>query len=323
MRTTPVPATPAEPPSSKVAIVAALGANLAIAIIKFVAAAFTGSSAMVAEGIHSVVDTANEWLLLLGLRQSQRPASEKRPFGYGKELYFWSFIVSICIFAIGGGISMYEGIEHLRHPVPPGEPTWNYVVLGVAFLFDGASFLVARRTFNAHRGQRRFWAAFRGSKDPSVFVVLFEDAADLLGLLVAFLGVFLGHQLQNPYLDGVASLLIGVILVIVAGLLLRENKSLLLGEPAEAALLEQVTQLVQADAAVVSTATPLSSYLSPHDILLVLRVEFQPQLPAIELSQAIERLQAAVQAQYTDIQHLFIEPMTPSHPEQAQPVTAV
>lgn len=302
---------------------AALGANLAIAIIKFVAAAFTGSSAMVAEGIHSVVDTANEWLLLLGLRQSQRPASEKRPFGYGKELYFWSFIVSICIFAIGGGISMYEGIEHLRHPVPPGEPTWNYVVLGVAFLFDGASFLVARRMFNAYRGQRRFWAAFRGSKDPSVFVVLFEDAADLLGLLVAFLGVFLGHQLQNPYLDGVASLLIGVILVVVAGLLLRENKSLLLGEPAEAALLEQVTQVVLSDEAVVSTAAPLSSYLSPHDILLVLRVEFQPQLPALELSQAIERLQAAIQARHADIRHLFIEPMTPPRPEAARPAPAV
>ncbi|WP_139924901.1 cation diffusion facilitator family transporter [Hymenobacter sp. DG01] len=305
------PAAPAAPPSSKVAIVAALAANLAIAVIKFVAAAFTGSSAMVAEGIHSLVDTANEWLLLLGLHRSQRPASEKRPFGYGKELYFWSFIVAICIFAIGGGISMYEGIEHLRHPVPPGEPTWNYVVLGVAFLFDGASFLVARRTFNAQRGRRRFWAAFRGSKDPSVFVVLFEDAADLLGLLVAFLGVFLGHQLQNPYLDGVASVLIGLMLVVVAGLLLRENKSLLLGEPAEAELLENICHLVQADAAVVSTAAPLSSYLSPHDILLVLQVEFQPHLLAPELSAAISRLQAMVQARYPDIGHLFIQPMGP------------
>ncbi|GGG44841.1 cation transporter [Hymenobacter glacieicola] len=292
---------------------AALGANLAIAIIKFVAASFTGSSAMVAEGIHSLVDTANEWLLLLGLHKSQRPASDKRPFGYGRELYFWSFIVSICIFAIGGGISIYEGIEHLRHPAPLGEPTWNYVVLGVAFLFDGASFLLARRTFNAQRGRQPFWPAFRGSKDPSIFVVLFEDAADLLGLFVAFLGVFLSHQFQNPALDGVASLLIGVILVVVAGLLLRENKSLLLGEPAESALLLQITTLVEADPAVVGTAAPLSSYLSPHDMLLVVPVEFQPHLLATQVSEAIQRLQTTIQQQHTDVRHLFIQPVTRPH----------
>ena len=304
----------AEQPSSKVAIVAALGANLAIAIIKFVAAGFTGSSAMLAEGIHSVVDTANEFLLLLGLRKSQRPAHAGRPFGYGKELYFWSFIVAICIFAIGGGISIYEGIEHLRHPPPLQDPTWNYVVLGLAFLFDGASFLVARRTFNAQRNGRSFWVSFRGSKDPSVFVVLFEDAADLLGLFVAFLGVFLSHYFQSPHLDGVASLLIGVILVVVAGLLLRENKSLLLGEPADAGMLHDIAALVTADAAVVATGAPLSSYLSPHEILLVLRVEFQPELPAAELPVAISRLEAAIQTRYPDIRHLFVQPSVVQQP---------
>ncbi|MDF7812783.1 cation diffusion facilitator family transporter [Hymenobacter sp. YC55] len=309
MSNAPVPtATTAEPPSSKVAIVAALAANLAIAIIKFVAAGFTGSSAMLAEGIHSVVDTANEWLLLLGLRKSQRPAHEGRPFGYGRELYFWSFIVSICIFAIGGGISVYEGIEHLRHPAPMGNPMWNYVVLGLAFLFDGASFLVARRTFNAQRKGRSFWRTFRSSKDPSTFVVLFEDAADLLGLMVAFLGVFLSHYFNNPSLDGVASLLIGVILLVVAGLLLRENKSLLLGEPAEATMLQDVTTLVNADAAVVATDTPLSSYLSPHEILLVLRVEFQPTLTATQLTEAVGRLESTVQERYPDVRHVFVEP---------------
>jgi cation diffusion facilitator family transporter len=288
--------------------VAALGANLAIAIIKFVAAAFTGSSAMLAEGIHSVVDTANEWLLLLGLRRSQREASEKRPFGYGRELYFWSFIVSVCIFAIGGGISMYEGIEHVRHPSALTDPTWNYWVLGIAFLFDGASFLVARRTFNAQRGSRSFWAAFRGSKDPSIFVVLFEDAADLLGLLVAFLGVFLSHQLNNPVLDGVASLLIGVVLLVVAGLLLRENKSLLLGEPAEPFLLEGVAAMARADKDVLDTDTPMSSHLSPHEILVVLRIEFQPNLLTVELTEAVQRLQNLIRQEYPDIRHLFIEP---------------
>ncbi|WP_167855642.1 cation diffusion facilitator family transporter [Hymenobacter fodinae] len=320
MNTEPTPATTTtEPPSSKVAIVTALGANLAIAVIKFVAAAFTGSSAMLAEGIHSVVDTANEWLLLLGLRSSQRPASAKRPFGYGKELYFWSFIVAICIFAIGGGISIYEGIQHLHDPGPLKDPTWNYVVLGLAFLFDGASFLVARRTFNAQRGRKSFWQAFRGSKDPSIFVVLFEDAADLLGLLVAFLGVFLSHYFQNPYLDGVASLLIGGILLVVAALLLRENKSLLLGEPAEHALLQNVKALARADSAVVATDTPMSSYLSPHEILMVLRVEFRPNLCTADLTEAVQRLQRSIQHQYPDVRHLFIEPTAQvrAHPEAA------
>lgn len=169
-----MPDNPAAPPESKTAIVAALVANLGIAAIKFVAAWFTGSSAMLSEGIHSLVDTANEWLLLLGLRRSQQPADAARPFGYGKELYFWAFVVAVFIFALGGGLSLYEGIEHLRHPEPLRSPVWNYVVLGLAFCFDGYSFWVGRRAFNAQRGKQPFWRAFRRSKDPSIFVVLFE-----------------------------------------------------------------------------------------------------------------------------------------------------
>jgi cation diffusion facilitator family transporter len=304
-RATSVPDT--DQPQSKTAIVAALAANFAIAAIKFVAAWFTGSSAMLSEGIHSLVDTANEWLLLLGLRASQQPASERRPFGYGRELYFWAFMVAVFIFAIGGGLSLYEGYEHLRHPAPLGDPTWNYVVLGLAFCFDGASFLVARRTFNAQRGQRPFWKAFRDSKDPSIFVVLFEDASDLLGLLIAFLGVFLSHWLNMPILDGVASLLIGLLLLVVAGLLLRETKSLLLGEPAEEALLTKITGLANAEPSIVRTAAPLSSYLSPHEILVVLPAEFAPDLPAAQLTQIIERLRAAIKAAHPDVRHVFIQ----------------
>jgi cation diffusion facilitator family transporter len=306
-RATSVPDT--DQPQSKTAIVAALAANFAIAAIKFVAAWFTGSSAMLSEGIHSLVDTANEWLLLLGLRASQQPASERRPFGYGRELYFWAFMVAVFIFAIGGGLSLYEGYEHLRHPAPLGDPTWNYVVLGLAFCFDGASFLVARRTFNAQRGQRPFWKAFRDSKDPSIFVVLFEDASDLLGLLIAFLGVFLSHWLNMPILDGVASLLIGLLLLVVAGLLLRETKSLLLGEPAEEALLTKITGLANAEPSIVRTAAPLSSYLSPHEILVVLPAEFAPDLPAAQLTQIIERLRAAIKAAHPDVRHVFIQPV--------------
>jgi cation diffusion facilitator family transporter len=297
-----------EEPQSKTAIMAALAANLGIAAIKFVASWFTGSSAMLAEGIHSLVDTVNEWLLLLGLRKSQQPATERRPFGFGRELYFWSFMVAIFIFSIGGGLSLYEGIEHFRHPTPLQDPTWNYVVLGLAFCFDGASFLVARRTFNAQRGRQTFWAAFRDSKDPSTFVVLFEDASDLLGLIIAFLGVFLSHLLHKPALDGVASILIGLLLLVVAWLLLRETKSLLMGEVAAPAMLAQLTALVRAEESVVNTAPPLSSYLSPHELLIVLRVEFDAELPAAQLTQTVERIHASVQHAFPDVQHLFIEP---------------
>jgi cation diffusion facilitator family transporter len=297
-------------PQSKTAIVAALAANLGIAIIKFVAAWFTGSSAMLSEGIHSLVDTANEWLLLLGLRASKQPASQGRPFGYGRELYFWAFMVAVFIFAIGGGLSLYEGYEHLLHPAPLGNPTWNYVVLAVAFALDGSSFLVARRTFNAQRGKQPFWAAFRASKDPSIFVVLFEDASDLLGLLIAFLGVFLSHWLKRPELDGVASLLIGLLLLVVAGLLLRETKSLLLGEPAEAPMLTSITAMVEAAPAVVRAAAPLSSYLSPHEILVVVPVEFAPELPADQLTRTIGSLCAAIKQAHPDVRHIFIQPAT-------------
>ncbi|GAA4508272.1 cation diffusion facilitator family transporter [Hymenobacter ginsengisoli] len=295
-------------PQSKTAIVAALAANLGIAVIKFVAAWFTGSSAMLSEGIHSLVDTANEWLLLLGLRSSQQPASPHRPFGYGRELYFWAFMVAVFIFAIGGGLSLYEGYEHLRHPAPLSSPTWNYVVLAVAFALDGSSFLVARRTFNAQRGKQPFWSAFRASKDPSVFVVLFEDASDLLGLFIAFLGVFLSHWLNRPELDGVASLLIGLLLLLVAGLLLRETKSLLLGEPADEKLLASITALVEAEPATVRALAPLSSYLSPHEILVVVPVEFAPELPAGRLTATIGQLCAAIRAKHPDVRHVFIQP---------------
>jgi cation diffusion facilitator family transporter len=295
-------------PESKLTIYAALFANLAIAVVKFLAAWFTGSSAMLSEAIHSTVDTSNELLLLLGLRQSRQPASPQRPFGHGRELYFWAFIVAIFIFAIGSGVSLYEGYEHLRHPAPLADPTWNYVVLALAFAFDGASFLVARRSFDKQRGRRPFWTAFRASKDPSIFVVLFEDASALLGLLMAFLGIFFSHWLNMPALDGVASIGIGVLLAVVAGLLLRETKSLLLGEPAEPALLQKIADLTCAEPSITHVAAPLSSYLGPQEILVVLPVEFAPELAAAQVTQVIERLRAAIQTAHPSVQHVFVQP---------------
>ena len=302
--------------SSKLPIYTALAANLAIAITKFVAAGATGSSAMVSEGIHSLVDTANEVLLLLGIRRSRRPADENRPFGYGKELYFWSFIVSLLIFAVGGGVSFYEGITHLQHPEPIENPQWNYLVLGIALVLDGISLVTALREFNRQRGSEPFWRAVRRSKDPATFVVLFEDAADVLGLVVAFLGVWLGHTLRNPYLDGIASMVIGLILMAVAVLLTRESRSLLMGESAEPAVLDGVMALTGSDPAVARVTRPLSMYLGPEEIILLLPVAFREELTTAEINRAVERIRAAIQRAYPAIRQLFVQPQEAGGPKE-------
>ncbi|GAB3569264.1 cation diffusion facilitator family transporter [Spirosoma luteolum] len=298
-------------PASKTPIYSALAANVAIAITKFVAAAFTGSSAMISEGIHSLVDSLNEVLLLRGIARSQRPADEQRPFGYGKELYFWAFIVSILIFGVGGGVSFYEGITHLQHPEPLTDPVWNYAVLGLAFAFDGFSFVTAFREFNRERGPQPFWTAVRRSKDPSTFVVLFEDAADLLGLIVAFLGVWLSHQLNNPYLDGAASIIIGLILTAVSLVLARESRSLLMGESADPAAIRQVVARVETDEAVVRVLQAPSMYMAPEEVFLMLSIEFQEGLTTRALTDAIARIRETVQHDFPRIRRLLIEPSRP------------
>lgn len=293
--------------SSKTGIYAAIGANLAIAVAKFVAAWFTGSSAMLSEGIHSVVDTGNGLLLLLGIRRSQRPADDEHPFGHGKELYFWSLIVAILIFSIGGGMSFYEGIAHIQNPVPLTDPTWNYVVLGLAAMFEGFALSLALKTFNATRGTRSFWTALRNSKDPSNFAIIFEDTAALLGLVVAALGVFLGHALNNPYLDGAASLVIGVILALTAVFLARESKGLLIGEGADADVLRSIQALAQADAAVRNARRPLTMHLGPNEVFLALDVNFRRELSAAEVEVAVDRLERGIRQQHPDIKRIFIE----------------
>jgi cation diffusion facilitator family transporter len=294
--------------SSKLPIYTALAANLAIAIVKFIAAAISGSSAMISEGIHSLVDTANEILLLLGISQSKKPADQRRPFGYGKELYFWAFIVSILIFGLGGGVSFYEGITHMQHPSKITDPLWNYIVLAFAFTFDGISFITALKEFNRQRGSTSFWTAVNRSKDPSTFVVLFEDAADLLGLIVAFLGVLLGHLFNNPYLDGVASIVIGLILTAVSLLLARESRSLLMGETADPALLQDVIAIAEKDETVVKVTRPLSIYMAPDEILMVFRIAFAKDLNSLEITAAIKRIRAEIQNKFPVIKRIFIEP---------------
>ena len=218
---------------SKKAVVAAIIGNLAIAVIKFIAGGITGSSAMISEGIHSVVDTGNGGLLFYGLNRGARPADEHHPFGHGMEIYFWSLIVAVSIFGIGGGMSIYEGITHIQHPVELEDPTINYIVLALAMVFESISFSVAWRAFRGSRRGRTTLSAIHHGKDPSLFTVLFEDTAALLGLGVAFFGVLLSHQLNAPVLDGAASIVIGCILVVAALWLAYESRSLLVGEAAD------------------------------------------------------------------------------------------
>src|SRR5258708_15704542 len=236
---------------SRTAIFAAIAGNIAIAVTKFIAAAITGSSAMVSEGIHSLVDTGNGALLLLGVRRSRKPPDETHPFGHGKELYFWSLIVAILIFALGGGMSVYEGVTHLQHPHEFRDPTWNYLVLGAAIIFEGISFYFAFKAFQVEKGSRGILETIHNSKDPTTFTILFEDTAALLGLLVALAGIFAGQVLRNPYLDGVASIIIGAILGIVAAFLAYESKSLLICEGVDQQTLASIRRIADADKSVV------------------------------------------------------------------------
>ncbi len=300
--------------ASKLPIYSALAANLAIAATKFIAASVTGSSAMISEGIHSLVDTLNEILLLVGIRRSQKPADARRPFGYGKELYFWAFIVSILIFGVGGGVSFYEGITHLQHPQPIEEPLWNYIVLGIAFALDGTSFVTALREFNRQRGTTPFWKAVKGSKDPSTFVVLFEDASDLLGLIVAFLGVFLGHQLANPLFDGIASIVIGLILTAVSLVLARESRSLLMGESMSQDTLQQIINMVEQDPAVSKVLESPSMYQAPEEVILILVIDFNDRLTIDDINRTIPAIRQTVRGRFPLVKRIIIEPGVAGQP---------
>ncbi len=292
---------------SKIAILGAVAANLAIAVTKFVAAGFTGSSAMLSEGIHSVVDTGNGLLLLMGMHRSHRPPDGQHPFGHGKEYYFWSLIVAVLIFAVGGGMSIYEGISHLEHPSPIEDPFWNYLTLGLAFAFESISYYIASRQVIKNRGGRSYWQALRSSKDPGVFAVVYEDTGALLGLVIAFLGVFLGHWLDNPYFDGAASILIGLVLVVIAVLLVSESKGLLIGEAADPELIASIRRIVGVEAAVESLGLPLTMHLGPQEILLVLNVGFRKDLSTTQVEAAINRLEAAIRGRHPEVRRIYVE----------------
>ncbi len=292
---------------SKKAVVAAIIGNLAIAVIKFIAAAMTGSSAMISEGIHSVVDTGNGGLLFYGLRRGARPADEHHPFGHGMEVYFWSLIVAVSIFGIGGGMSIYEGITHIQHPVPLEDPTINYVVLALAMAFESYSFSVAWRVFRKTKGSRRTLSAIHHGKDPSLFTVLFEDTAALLGLVVAFVGIFLSHQLEEPVIDGMTSVVIGGILVAAALWLAYESRSLLVGEAADPELVATVREIALADPAVTGLGAVLTMHLGPDDVLLNIEVQFTAGLPAEDIHAAVHRIEERIAGSYPEVSRIFIE----------------
>ena len=314
--------------SSKKAIYAAIVGNFAIAVTKFIAAGISGSSAMLSEGIHSLVDTGNGGLLLFGLHRSRRPADDRHPFGYGKEVYFWTLMVAVLIFGLGGGISLYEGIEHMRHPEPIGDPTLSYIVLALAIVFEAIVWTIAWREFNRLRGDIPSWQFIRSTKDPTLFAVLFEDTAALLGLVVALVGIFLARQLEMPILDGAASVVIGVILCVTASLLLYESKGLLVGEGADPQVMADVRRLTEGDAAIQEVVRGLTLHMGPEEIVLNLEVKFDPDLDAEAVEQAVDRLERGVREEHAEVKYIFVEAESlgarrrDGHPAQAETPTS-
>ena len=287
------------------AIVIAIVGNLAVAVIKFVAAGFTGSSAMLSEAIHSLVDTANDGLMLLGVYKSRQPPDFDHPFGHGRELYFWTLIVAILIFAVGGGMSAYEGIAHIAHPTLPRNPAWSYAVLSLAFVFDGTSWFFGWKAFSAEKGSRGVLETIHDTKDPTSFSVLLEDSAALLGLLFAFLGIFLGRQLGLPYLDGAASIVIGLLLFVVAVIMVYESKGLLIGEGLDRETLKSARALVEGDPAVERVQHLHTMYLGANEVLLTIELRFRSTISALEVREAVSRIRREIRAQNPDVTRIF------------------
>ncbi|MDD3444316.1 MAG: cation diffusion facilitator family transporter [Zavarzinia sp.] len=294
--------------SSKKAIIAAALGNSGIAATKFAAAAWTGSSAMLSEGIHSLVDVGNQFLLLHGLRRAERPSDARHPFGYGKELYFWSFLVAILIFALGGGLSLYEGIQAVMNPAPHmGDTIVNYIVLGVAIVFEAYSFSVAVKEFNKGRGNKPMLRAIRDTKDPSLVTVLLEDSAAMAGLVVAITGIMLSEVLEMPVFDGIAAIVIGLLLLCTALVLAVECKGLLIGEGADPRVVAAIRARVGADPRIESVGEILSVHFGPHDLIVLVTVDFRSVLTGDEVEEAIRDLAAAVKASEPSIRHFYVE----------------
>jgi len=304
--------------ASKTAVIAALCGNGLIAVMKFAAAAYTGSSAMLSEAIHSVVDTGNQGLLLFGLHRANRPADDEHPFGYGMELYFWSFVVAILIFAVGAGVSIYEGIQKLVTPHEIENVTVNYIVLAFAMVFEVAAWMVAFRQFRKTKGKRNFIAAIRHSKDPAIFTVLFEDSAAVLGLVVAFIGIASAQYLNLPWIDGAASVVIGLILALAAVLLAVETKGLLIGEAAGEELVSGVKEIVSSEKSVNTVNELRTMHMGPEDVLLALSLDFRNNISAGKVENTIYTLEKNIKSRFPQITRLFIEVQSARHHKKSE-----
>jgi len=293
--------------SSKKVILAAFLGNFLIAVTKFIAASISGSSAMMSEGIHSLVDTGNQMLLLYGMRAAQKPADAHHPFGHGKEIYFWSFAVAVLIFAIGAGVSIYEGVHHIIEPAQQKDPLINYIVLGIAILFEGAAWLFAMKEFSKAKGEFGYIEAVRRGKDPTMFAVVFEDSAALLGLLVALIGISLGQATGNVYFDGIASLIIGLILGFSAVWLAYETKSLLIGESANLHIVQAIREQLKETPGWHHVNEISTMHMGPDYVLLAMSLDFEDTLSAGDVEDIVASLSRAVKQRHPQIKRVYIE----------------
>lgn len=295
--------------SSKTSIYAAMAANIAIGIAKFVGASISGSSAMLSEGIHSVVDSVNEVLLLYGLKQSEKQPDEQFPLGRSQELYFWSLMVAVLIFALGGGISVLQGISSLKSEEVSSDPIVSYCVLVAAAVFEGAALFVSIREFKKTQDDPDLglWKSIGRSKDPGSFIVIVEDSAALVGLLFAFAGVWLSETTGNPVYDGVASICIGVLLTVTATALVAKTKGLLIGESASPETRTSIKDIVRADDAVSKFEAPITLHLGPRDVLVALNIEFKDSLSSDEIEAAVRRIETDIRKAHDEVKRIFIE----------------
>jgi cation diffusion facilitator family transporter len=307
---------------SKRAIIAAIAANLAIAVMKFVAAAVTGSSVMIAEGIHSLVDTGDGVLIWIGVKRSQRGPDERHPLGHGQELYFWVIVVAVLVFAVGGGMSLYEGIMHALHPEPIRDVAWSYAVLGGAVVFEGASWGFAWHGFRKEQRGRSIWETINTTKDPSTFAILFEDTAAVVGLLIALGGVSASLWLGSPLPDAIASMLIGLLLMTAALFLARTARRLVIGESADPALVAAIRRLLEGDATVDRVDRLLTVHFGPDTVLVSVEVRFRAQTAADELLAAIDRLSEGIRELHPSVKHVAIEAQRRAPAAAAVPVPA-
>jgi cation diffusion facilitator family transporter len=296
--------------SSKRVVRAAVAGNFLVAVTKIGAASWTGSSAMLSEAIHSVVDTANQLLLLYGLVQSGRPPDHSHPLGYGRELYFWSFIVALLMFALGAGASIYEGVDHIRHPVAMTDPFVNYIVLGCSFVFEASSWWIARREFAKAKGGLSYYEAVRRSKDPPTFLVLLEDSAALIGLMIAFAGTLLAQWLDRPLFDGLASIGVGLLLAGAGAVIARETKGLLIGERASSTVDRSLMQIAGQEPGVERANGVLTFQLGPSEVVATLSLEFADHLTAPEIESIVSGLEQHIRAAHPEVIAVFIKPQT-------------